>query len=125
MAERYKTIPARSQWLTLAKLTPPDWYGWACVLAMFLLLAVRMPLANGVWFFPLLSLGEWLLLPLGVLSLSMGFLSLSRIREKPSCPCGFPPSFPPCSGWPRSAWPSSSTVPARPGATSCCPGPFT
>ncbi len=86
MAERYKTIPARSQRLTLAKLTPPDWYGWACVLAMFLLLAVRIPSASGVWFFPLLSLGEWLLLPLGVLSLSMGFLSLSRIREKTLLP---------------------------------------
>lgn len=86
MSDKDKRVPGRSQRLTLAKLTPPDWYGWLGVAAMFLLATVRWRLADGVWFFPLLSLGEWLLMPLGVASLSMGFLSLSRIREKTLLP---------------------------------------
>ncbi|MCD8349210.1 MAG: hypothetical protein LUC93_01180 [Planctomycetaceae bacterium] len=81
-----KRVPGRSQRLTLAKLTPPDWFGWIGVSAMFLLMAVRLETPTGVWFFPLLSLGEWLLLPLGVASLTMGFLSLSRIKEKTLLP---------------------------------------
>ena len=86
MSNKDKTVPARSQRLAIAKLTPPDWFGWLGVLAMFLLAGVRVKLSGGVWYFPLLSLGEWLLLPLGVASLSMGFLSLSRIREKTLLP---------------------------------------
>ena len=86
MADKDKHVPGRSQRLTLAKFNPPDWYGWAGVLAMFLIVAVRIEGGDGAWFFPLLSLGEWLLLPLGVLSLTMGFLSLSRIREKTVLP---------------------------------------
>lgn len=85
MSDKSKYVPGRSQRLTLAKFNPPDWYGWTGVLAMFLLIVVRVE-SGGVWFFPLLSLGEWLLLPLGVLSLTMGFLSLSRIREKTVLP---------------------------------------
>lgn len=84
--DKDKRMPARSQRLTLAKLTPPDWFGWPAVAAMFLLPAVRIGLADGPWFSPLMSLGEWLLVPLGVLSLSMGFLSLARIREKTLLP---------------------------------------
>lgn len=81
-----KRVRARSQRLTLAKLTPPDWFGWLGVIAMLLLPVVRINLTDGPWFFPLLSFGEWLLLPLGVCSLTMGFLSLSRIREKTLLP---------------------------------------
>lgn len=86
MTNRDKRVSARSQRLTLAKLTPPDWFGWSGVVAMLLLPTVRINLADGPWFFPLLSLGEWLLMPLGVCSIVMGFLSLTRIREKTLLP---------------------------------------
>lgn len=86
MGNKDKRVPARSQRLALAKLTPPDWFGWLGVAAMFLLPLVRLRHGGGVWYFPLLSLGEWLLLPLGVLSLTMGFLSLSRVRERTLLP---------------------------------------
>ncbi len=77
---------ARSQRLAVAKLAPGAWFGWLGVGAMFLLAAVRVRAGGGVWYFPLLSLGEWLLLPLGVASLTMGYLSLSRVREKTLLP---------------------------------------
>ncbi len=86
--------PSRSQRQASAKFTPPDWYGWLGAAAMFLLVAVRVSHHAGPWFFPLLSLGEWLLLPLGVLSLSMGFLSLSRIRERTLLPLWLAAIFP-------------------------------
>ncbi len=86
MVDKNKLPQARSQRLAIAKSTPSEWFGWAGVAAMFLLVAVRIPLAKGTFFFPLLSLGEWLLLPLGAASLSMGFLSLSRIKEKTLLP---------------------------------------
>lgn len=86
MPEKDKKVLSRSQRMILSKLTPPDWYGWLGVLAMLLLVTVRLPLADGAWFFPLLSLGEWLLLPMGVASLSMGFLALARIRERTVLP---------------------------------------
>lgn len=86
MTNKNKRVLGKSQRLTLAKLTPPDWFGWAAVAAMFLLMVVRVRTGGGAWFFPLLSFGEWLLLPLGMASLSMGFLSLSRIREKTLLP---------------------------------------
>ncbi len=86
MVDKNKRPQPRSQRLTLAKSTPSEWFGWTGVAAMFLLVAVRVPLAKGAFYFPLLSLGEWLLLPLGAASLSMGLLSLSRIKEKTLLP---------------------------------------
>lgn len=86
MSDKNRQVHNRSQRLTTVKYAPPKWFGWTGVLAMFLLVGVRFRLADGVWFFPLLSLGEWLLLPLGVASLTMGFLSLSRLREKTVLP---------------------------------------
>lgn len=68
--------------LAAARFTPPDWFGWLGTAAMFLLPAARPRLGAAGGIVPLLSLGEWLLLPLGVASLAMGFLSLERMRGK-------------------------------------------
>lgn len=65
---------------------PPDWYGWLGLAAMFLLGVARVTRDGGMWELPLLSLGEWLMLPLGAASLTMGLLSLGRIREKTLLP---------------------------------------
>ncbi len=61
---------------------PPDWFGWLALAAMFLLPLVRVGTSSGVWTFPLLSLGEWLLLPLGAASLTMGLLTRGTLQGK-------------------------------------------
>lgn len=74
---------SRTKRLTAAKLTPPDGFGWLGVAAMFLLVVSRVPTGGGAfWTFPLLSLGEWLLLPLGAAALTMGLLTLWKVRER-------------------------------------------
>ncbi len=68
------------------KAAPPDWFGWLGVAAMLLLPLARVGTANGGWSFPLLSLGEWLLLPLGAASLTMGLLSRGGLQGKKTLP---------------------------------------
>ncbi|MDR1745575.1 MAG: hypothetical protein LBS30_07475 [Planctomycetota bacterium] len=72
MGKRDNPAPPQSQ-------HPPDWFGWLAVAALFLLPAARLWSGAGVSRdIPLLSLGEWLLLPLGVASLAMGLLPPGR-----------------------------------------------
>ncbi len=82
MSANKKTPSGRPPSAETGRHAMPDWYGWLGVLAMLLLIVVEVPAGNGVWRFPMLSLGEWLLLPLGMASLSMGLLVLPRVREK-------------------------------------------
>lgn len=86
MPEHKKSPAAKQKRLTAAKLAPPDWFGWMGVVSMFLLPVVKINFADGPWFFPLLSLGEWLLLPMGAVSLSIGLLTLWKIRERTLLP---------------------------------------
>lgn len=86
MGELKRFTPGKTRRLAASKFTPPDWFGWLGVAAVFLLPVVRINTADGPWFFPLLSLGEWLLLPLGVVSLSMGLLTLWKVRERTVLP---------------------------------------
>lgn len=64
----------------------PDWYGWLAVVAMALLSLTRIDTGGDVFELPLLSLGEWLLLPLGLASLTMGLLAMPRLRERTLLP---------------------------------------
>lgn len=67
--------------------TVPDWYGWLAVAAMFLLpFPALSALLGGDWLAGHLSPGEWLILPLGVLSLTLGLLTLGRIPERTILP---------------------------------------
>ncbi|MCL2001661.1 MAG: hypothetical protein FWG74_09515, partial [Planctomycetes bacterium] len=68
------------------KTNPQDWYGCLGTTAMFLLPMARVGTTGGSWDFPLLSFGEWLLLPLGVLSLTMGLLSHGKLQRKTALP---------------------------------------
>lgn len=63
---------------------------------MFLLMAVRLRVGGGAWYFPLLSLGEWLLLPLGAASLTMGLLALWKVRERTLLPLWMSAVIPAC-----------------------------
>ncbi len=86
MADRKKRVAGRSR-LAVPKTLTPDWFGWAGIAAMFLLSVTRLgPPGGDAWQFPLLSLGEWLLVPLGTASLIMGLLSLGPHREKTLLP---------------------------------------
>lgn len=62
-------------------MEPPAWYCWLCLAAMLLLFVARLERGGEVWRPPMLSLGEWMLLPLGAASLSMGLLPLGTVRE--------------------------------------------
>lgn len=65
----------------------PAWYAWAAVAAMFLIaFPVFSRALGGDWLASHLSLGEWLLLPLGVLSLTLGLVTLSRVPERTLLP---------------------------------------
>lgn len=86
MPENRRNHAGKQKRLTAAKFAPPDWFGWMGVAAMFLLPVVRINFSDGPWFFPLLSLGEWLLLPMGAVSLSIGLLTLWKIRERTLLP---------------------------------------
>lgn len=81
-----RPVRGKTRRLAAAKFTPPSWFGWLGVAAMVLLPVVGINAAKGKWFFPLLSLGEWLLLPLGAASLSMGLLTLWKVRERTLLP---------------------------------------
>lgn len=85
MAEKRKPAVSRSQRLSAHRIELPNWFGWLAVAAMFLLPVTRVDFAE-TWRVPLLSLGEWLLLPLGVASLSTGLLDLPKIRERTLLP---------------------------------------
>lgn len=82
MSEMRRHRHGKTKRLTAAKLAPPDWFGWTAVAAMFLLVVARLPLGGSAWTFPLLSFGEWLLLPLGAAALTMGLLALWKVRER-------------------------------------------
>jgi hypothetical protein len=81
MADKEKKRFGRSR-LAVPKTMTPDWFGWLGVLTMALLTVVRIEPSETPWFFPLLSLGEWLLMPLGAASLTMGLLALRPQHEK-------------------------------------------
>ncbi len=86
MAEGRKRSGGRSR-LAVPKTLTPDWFGWLGVAAMVLLSVVRIaPSGTIAWFFPLLSFGEWLLMPLGAASLGLGLLTLMQSREKTLLP---------------------------------------
>lgn len=77
----------KRQSVTTRMTSLPEWYGWLATAAMFLLpfpaLSGRF---GGEWLASQLSPGEWLLLPLGVLSLTLGILTLNRIPERTILP---------------------------------------
>lgn len=86
MSEEKKSPAGKSGRHAPGSGEPPDWYGWLGLAAMFLLVVTRLTRSGEVWDLPLLSLGEWLMLPLGAASLTMGLLTLGRIREKTLLP---------------------------------------
>ncbi len=66
---------------------PPAWFAWLAVAAMFLLpFPALSRMLGGEWLASHLSPGEWLLLPLGVLSITMGLLTLSKLPERTLLP---------------------------------------
>ena len=86
MAEPKKRGTGKPQRSAADQTALPDWFGWLGVASVFLMVMVRVGTADKAWSFPLLSLGEWILLPLGVASLTLGLLSLGRITERTFLP---------------------------------------
>ncbi len=95
MPEHLKKTKSKHAPLRNSVIEPPVWFGWLAVAALFLLpfptLSSRL---GGDWLATNLSPGEWLLLPLGVLSLTLGLLTLSRLPERTVLPLWLAAIFP-------------------------------